>query len=125
MILLDSDVAIDIPGRHQPALDWLNTLAAGPIGLPGLVVMELIQGCRDRLEQSKVERFCSPFTIHWPSPLDCSRAMTDFAAHRLARNLGLLDALIAHTAVGLGEPLATFNLKHYRSIVALRILQPY
>lgn len=40
-------------------------------------------------------------------------------------DLGLLDSLIAETAVGLGAQLATFNAKHYQAVSALRILQPY
>jgi predicted nucleic acid-binding protein len=49
----------------------------------------------------------------------------DFAAFHLSNYLGLLDALIAHTAVGLNEPLATFNVKHYGVIAGLQMLQPY
>jgi hypothetical protein len=57
--------------------------------------------------------------------VDCGRALQDFAAFHLSHNLGLLDALIAHTAVGLGQPLATFNVKHYGVIVTLTTVQPY
>ncbi len=43
----------------------------------------------------------------------------------LSHKIGMLDALIAETAVGLDAPLATFNDKHYRVVVGLRLLQPY
>jgi hypothetical protein len=39
--------------------------------------------------------------------------------------LGLLDALIGHTAVGLGEELATFNVKHYAVSAGLTTVQLY
>lgn len=48
MILVDSDVMIDILRQYKPALDWLKMLNNEEIGIPGLVAMELIQGCRNR-----------------------------------------------------------------------------
>jgi predicted nucleic acid-binding protein len=125
MILLDTDVAVDILRNHAPAVAWLQGLGAAPLGLPGLVVMELIQGCRNKAEQQQVEQFCQPYTVFWPTEADCQRALRDFAAFHLSHNLGLLDALIAHTAVGLNQALATFNVKHYGTIGGLKTSQPY
>lgn len=125
MILLDTDVAVDILRKHPPAVDWVQGLGSAPVGLPGLVVMELLQGCQNKDEQQRVEQFCQPYALHWPAQADCQRALHDFAAHHLSSNLGLLDALIAHMAVGLSEPLATFNVKHYRVIAGLITIQPY
>jgi len=61
----------------------------------------------------------------WPSASACDRALQDFFRFRLSHNLGLLDALIAHTAVELSAPLHTFNQKHYAAIAALTTVQPY
>ena len=123
-MLLDTDVIVDFLRGHPPAVAWLTALPP-PIGLPGLVAMELIQGCRDLVEQQRVERELRRFGLSWPTLADCQRAYHDFSAYRLSQGLGLLDALIAHTAVGLKEPLATFNVKHYRPINGLQIIQPY
>ena len=125
MILLDTDVAVDILRNHPPAVSWLQGLGATLLGLPGLVVMELLQGCQDKAEQQWVEQFCQSYALYWATPADCQRALQDFAAYHLSNNLGLLDALIAHTAVGLNETLATFNVKHYRVVASLRTIQPY
>ncbi len=125
MILLDTDVAIDILRNHAPAVAWLQGLASAPLGMPGLVVMELLQGCHNKNEQRRVEQFCQPHHLYWATDADCQRALQDFAAYHLSHNLGLLDALIAHTAVGLNEPLATFNVKHYGVVVGLTTFQPY
>ncbi|HEV3384251.1 MAG TPA: PIN domain-containing protein [Gemmata sp.] len=125
MTLLDTDVAVDILRNHPPAVAWLQSLRAVPLGLPGLVVMELLQGCQNKTEQQRIEQFCRPYMLHWPTHSDCDRALQDFAAFHLSHNLGLLDALIAHTAVGLSEPLATFNVKHYGVVAALNTIQPY
>jgi predicted nucleic acid-binding protein len=125
MILLDTDVAVDILRGHPPAVSWLQGLGSTPLGLPGLVVMELMQGCQNKTEQQRVEQFCQPHTLYWPTEADCQRALRDFSAFHLSNNLGLLDALIAHVAVGLAEPLATFNVKHYGVVTGVTTIQPY
>jgi hypothetical protein len=60
-----------------------------------------------------------------PPGADCQRAYHDFAAYHLSHGLDLLDALIGHTAVGVNQPLATFNVKHYGIIAGLQTVQPY
>jgi tRNA(fMet)-specific endonuclease VapC len=125
MIQIDTDVAVDLLRGHAPATGWLQSLGQAPIGLPGLVTMELIQGCQNKQELQRVEQFCQQFTLHWPSEQDCEHALKDFSAYFLSHNLGLLDALIAHTAVGQNQPLATFNLKHYNVVAGLQTIQPY
>jgi predicted nucleic acid-binding protein len=123
-MLLDTDVLIDFLRAYPPAVAWLTNYSS-PIGVPGLVAMELIQGCHNLPEQQRVERELRRFLIHWPSLTDCQRAYQDFASCWLSNNLGMLDALIGQTAVGLGETLATFNVKHYGLIAGLNTLQPY
>ncbi len=46
MILIDTDVMVDILRRHGPAVAWLDSLGTAAVGIPGLVAMELLQGCR-------------------------------------------------------------------------------
>ena len=125
MLLLDTDLMVDIMRRHAPAVAWLDTLGAETVGLPGLVALELLQGCRNREEQQRVENTLRFYTLYWPSRADCAQAFDDFAAYHLSHDIGILDALIAETAVGLGVELVTFNTKHYNVVSALQTLQPY
>lgn len=125
MILLDTDVMIDILRRHSSALAWLDSLNTEAIGIPGLVATELIQGCRSKSEQRPLEKFLRPYVLYWPDRADCARAFEDFVSLYLSRGLGLMDALIAEIAVGAGADLATFNTKHYSAVRALRTIQPY
>jgi predicted nucleic acid-binding protein len=124
-MLLDTDVLVDILRGHPPAVAWLTGSGAVSIGLPGLVAMELLQGCRSLADQQRLEKQLRRFTLHWPTQADCQRAYQDFAAYRLSHNLGLLDSLIGQTAVGLGQVLATFNVKHYSVIAGLTTTQLY
>jgi predicted nucleic acid-binding protein len=125
MILMDTDVAIDLLRGFPPAVAWLQGLGASVLGLPGLVAMELLQGCQNKAEQLKVERFCQPHPLFWPTQADCQRGLADYVAFNQSHGVGLLDVLIGHTAVGLSEPLATFNVRHYQVIAGLTTIQPY
>ena len=125
MILIDTDVMIDALRRYEPAVRWLDSLGSAVVGLPGLVAMELLQGSRDREEQRRVKAMLRPYRLYWPNADDCERAYADFSAHRLSHGLGILDALIAQTAVGCGARLATFNEKHYRVVEGLETSRPY
>jgi predicted nucleic acid-binding protein len=124
-MLLDTDVLVDVLRNHPPAIAWLSSLGNSPIAMPGLVAMELVQGCGNLAEQKRVETLLRRCTLHWPTPTDCARALSDFTSFQLSHNLGLLDALIGETAIGLGLKLATFNLKHYSVIPNLQTIQPY
>lgn len=123
MILLDTDVMVDILRGYEPAKKWLKT--AQEIGIPGLVAMELIQGCQNAREQKQLERSLSAYPLFWPDEDDCNRALAKFSSHHLGDNIGLLDSLIAETAIGVHAELATFNVKHYRVLKGLKIVQPY
>ena len=126
MILLDSDVMIDLLRQYPPALKWFDALEEEEeVLLPGYVVMELIQGCRNKSEQERLQRELATCGVVWPEAEDCDRALQVFTQYRLRHNAGLLDVLIGQTAVALGMPLYTFNQKHYHFIPGLQTVQPY
>jgi predicted nucleic acid-binding protein len=125
MFLLDTDVMVDVLRAYQPAVPWLRSVPPDEIALPGLVAMELLQGCRDRQEHERLEGTLRQMTLCFPSERDCARAFEDYAALHLVSGLGILDALIAQTALGAGVPLATFNGRHLEGISGLRVVAPY
>ena len=125
MIILDSDVMIDLLRGYPPAVAWLETLRDEELILPGFVVMELIQGCDNKVEQEKLEKKLSQFEIAWPAPETCDQALHIFTRYHLSQGLGFLDALIGQTAVVMNLPFYTFNRKHYNAIPDLQIVEPY
>ena len=69
MILLDSDVMIDLLRQYPPAVEWFDTLEdEEEVILPGYVVMELIQGCRNKIEQERLQQELAICGVVWPSP---------------------------------------------------------
>jgi hypothetical protein len=124
VLLLDTDVLIDVQRGHVAALAWIAGLVELP-AVPGLVIMELIQGAKNVQQVREAQRLTAPLPVIWPSEVDCRRAMDDFRAFHLSHKLGLLDALIAACAVGRSAELCTFNEKHYRVVPGLITVQPY
>src|SRR5437773_11654814 len=112
---MDSDVCIDILRKEPNALAWLAS-EVDELGIPGFAAIELVLGCRDKVELEKVRRFLDKFRITWPSEEHMDVALTVYAPLRLAHGIGGMDALIAATATGRSQPLLTLNTRHFRAI---------
>ncbi len=125
MLVLDTDVMVDVLRRHPAAVEWLGSTGDEVLILPGLVLMELVNGCRNQGEVEKLLSMTRVFPVCCPQEVDCERALRDFVFGRLSHNLGILDALIAECAVGLDAALCTFNVKHFNAIPHLTTVQPY
>ncbi|MBM4330732.1 MAG: type II toxin-antitoxin system VapC family toxin [Deltaproteobacteria bacterium] len=125
MILLDTDIMIDVLRDYPPAIVWLNSHGDEIIVLPGFVVMELIQGCKTKREVAKVRKKLSSFEVLWPTPEVCNEALDIFAIHHRSHQIGIIDVLIGQLAVSFKIPLYTFNKKHYIPIPGLQIVHPY
>jgi len=95
------------------------------MALPGFVVMELIQGCRNKIELEKLQRDLAMYKTVWLEPDECAKALDIFSQNYLNHNAGLIDVLVGMTGVSLGVPLHTFNVKHYHFIPGLKTIKPY
>jgi predicted nucleic acid-binding protein len=93
--------------------------------VPGIVLMELIQGAQNSREVQQVLKLVAPLPVVWQTEADCNRALSNFPAYHLSQGLGLIDSLIGACAVGLSVTLCTFNVKHYKVIGGLTLEQPY
>jgi predicted nucleic acid-binding protein len=125
LILVDTDVMVDLMRNLPQAVAWFSGLGDEVVALPGYVAMELVQGCRSRSELDGLEQRISRALIVWPEPETCDRALSAYARNRFTHGMGLLDALVGELAVSLGQPLHTFNQKHYAMIDGLNMVQPY
>lgn len=125
MILVDTDVMIDLLRNLPQAVTWFGGLGDEIVVLPGYVAMELVQGCRSLMELDALEQRIRDAMIVWPDAQTCDRALTVYARSRFSHGLGLLDALVGQLAVSLDQPLHTFNQRHYATIHRLKTVQPY
>ena len=126
MLVVDADVLIDLRRGHPPARAWFASLPPQEeLIVPGFAAMEVLQGCLNKIDQQRAERQLAPFRRVWPDARGCDLAYRWYADYRLSNSLGLLDALIAASALPLGVPLSTFNQKHFNVIPGPATIRPY
>jgi len=125
LILIDTDILVDVLRGYPPSVAWLEASSDETVLLPGFVMMEAVDGCRNLEEQRRVEKFVDRFGLVWPEPPTCERALEVYLDEHLRSNIGILDAVIGQMAVDLDLPLCTFNRKHYAAVPRLRIEEPY
>jgi Predicted nucleic acid-binding protein, contains PIN domain len=122
--LLDTDILIDVLRKHPASIAWLSGTTEG-LAVPGIVALELYQGCNSASDVRDVDKLLRPLEVLWPTEADCLEALRFFPSLRLSHDLGLLDALIAALAIGRSATLCTFNAKHFSAVPGLMIEQPY
>ncbi|WP_341939629.1 type II toxin-antitoxin system VapC family toxin [Marinimicrobium sp. C2-29] len=126
MMLIDTDVLIWNLRGNERAQRFLDDLPY--FQLSAVTYMELVQGLRNKSELKALHQ-----AIHyWDARIEpvseaiSSRAMYLVETFSLSHSLQMADALIASTAITLGETLATANDKHYRFIddVEVEVFRP-
>jgi predicted nucleic acid-binding protein len=126
VILIDTDVAIEILRGRAPALSWIATLPSDePIALPGYAAMELIRGCLNGRELAELRKWLARRHIVWIEPAQCQNAYDALTSVSLGNAIGVLDALIAQTAIALDLPLYTFNQRHFKIFPDPSTVCPY
>ena len=123
--LLDADVMIDVQRRHPAAAAWYASASSGSLALPGHVLMELHQSAQNQQQTLAANRLTRSLPLIWPRDAEALQAVANFRRLHLSHGLGLIDSLIAATALSLGVPLCTFNVKHFRHSPGLITEQPY
>jgi hypothetical protein len=124
MIPLDVDVLIDCL-RGLPSVErWLRESSDQVFGIPGIVAMEPVVGCRDKADLRRVQAFIRSFGVIWPDANDFRRAFDLLVAHRLEFGVRAPDCIVAATALGRSIPLYTFNVKHFQGFAGLEMVQP-
>lgn len=125
LIVIDTDILIDIGRGDKTAVDCLQ-LVEQQFQLTVSVVtqMELIIGCRDKLELQSLRKFLWHFQILKLTENITDRAVDLLEQYRLSHGLLIADALIASTAIEYDEVFITKNQRDYRFIAGLK-LQSY
>lgn len=110
-LLLDTDLLIDYLRGHAQATEYLEKLE-NPLAVSAITIAELYVGVRQN-EQAPLEKFLQLFEI---IPLNAQIAQLGGSFRRdygKSHGTGLVDALIAATAVIQHLQLVTLNLRHY------------
>ena len=125
MILLDTDILIDFFRGHPGCRAWLLSVGAQPLAISVFVAMELYAGCRGKQEQQGLRQQLASYAMLWPDEVSAKAMVPRFADAHLSHSTGILDSLIAATALSNGLDLYTFNQKHFAPFPDLKTIQPY
>lgn len=123
--LLDTSVLVDLWRRHPPALAWAEAQRQLVVGIHVLVAMELVEGVRDSRELALLEGLLAGYEVVYLTPADCMWASEQHRRLHLSHGVGVMDALIASSAIRLDVPLYTLNLKHFQLLPGVRAIRPY
>jgi len=125
-LLLDTDIVIDMLRGYPPAMVWFRERPDDiTLAISGFSAFELIAGCRNQVELTRMGQLISAFEVIWLTPNECSEALNRFRRERLRHGARMVDTLVAQTALSTALPLHTFNSKHFRFIQELEINEPY
>lgn len=125
LILIDTDVLIDAGRSSAEALSSLEQARQrGQPALSAVTRMELMVGCRNKVELRVLDRFLRHFDVVSLDEMISENAVELLRTYRLSHGLLIADALIAATALSRSVPLVSKNQRDYRFIQHLDLL-PY
>jgi predicted nucleic acid-binding protein len=123
MVLVDTDILIDVSRNIETAINRLATEEqTGQIAISAITQMELIVGCRNKLELGHLNRFLSRYQILQVNENISALTVELIKTYRLSHGLLMPDAFIAATAIIGNLPLLTKNQSDYRFISQLNLL---
>jgi len=124
LTIIDTDILIDEGRGISDAADLLNRLESNSILAISVVTqMELTVGCRNKAEQRDLAKFLRRFQVLSITSDISDSAIELLQQYNLSHGLLIADALIAATAMTLGEPFATKNQRDFRFITGLNLIE--
>ena len=124
-LVLDSDILIEILRGRPEASQWLTSLGSQTVGISVVTRMEILQGARDRQEQMILIAQLNRYELVFLDAGDALQALEWFEAYHLSHGVGIMDCLIAASALRIEKPFYTFNVRHYGPFAALKAQEPY
>jgi predicted nucleic acid-binding protein len=124
-VIFDTDVLIWYLRGYEKTRRFIEDVAHHQRVLSSLTFMELLQGCRNQQEAHEVKAFIAEnisLVVH-PDEIICRRAIALLEQYALSHGLRVVDAIIAASALETASSLATANVKHYRVIAPLNLIQ--
>ena len=123
--VIDSNILIDAMNGIVDAFAFLEDQQMAEIKISIVSAMELIVGCRNKLEMTELQKFFQKCTFLPVTATISQIAFQLMQLFYLSHGLTLPDALIAATAIEHDLTLYTRNTRHFRMIPQLKISQPY
>jgi predicted nucleic acid-binding protein len=126
MKILDSTALVDLSRQDELARTYVDAeRKAGVVKVSIVSNMELIIGCRNKVEVQKTEKFLADYDVLDITPLIGRKAYELIGRFSKSHGLVIPDALISATALVENAVLVTSNIRHFAMIEGLRLEKPY
>jgi hypothetical protein len=121
--IIDTDILIDAGRGIQQAVDCLKDIKSNSsLAISAITQMELMVGCRNKLELQKLDKFLKQFQVVKVNENITDHSIELLRRYRLSHGLLIADSLIAATALSLNLPLLSKNQRDYQFIKGLNLL---
>ncbi len=118
-IVVDTCVFISIFRGDQALFDTVNKYR---IYVPSLVIMELLQGSKDKSELRRIEKFLCNYETIQITEYSSRQSIELIKNYSKSHGLAIPDAIIASVAIERKLPLYTLNVKDFSFISGLKLL---
>ena len=125
-LLFDTTILIDLfqddprVGRYLGGLPDDTGLTTHAV-----VKAEVMVGLSDSRELGKFDRLFRRFELLHVTEADSETAISWLRRLHLSHKVGFPDCLIAATAIRVGVPVVTLNVRHFRLFKGLKVIRPY
>jgi predicted nucleic acid-binding protein len=125
MIIIDTDVMIDLSHGIQDAENLIEKLTYDTIAISIITVMEIMRGCRNQKEILSATEFLNLFESIHVSESISQNCVELIARYSTNYGLSIPDAFIAATCIITDSELYTRNIRHFQMIDGLKVTKPY
>ena len=122
--ILDTNIIVDAFRGYEPAISYLDSIQMPNISV--LTQFELLKGAQNKTQLKKINTQISEyFNVVFLNKPTQDIGLELYAKYHLSNNIGIIDSMIASTALYWNIPLMTRNKKHYSFISDLKVEEPY
>ncbi len=121
-IVLDTNVLIEILKGNQNTIKKIHSLKAN-FYISAISIMELFYGALNKQELKKIEQFVALFNKIEIDEEISKQATTLIKTYAKSHALDIPDSIIAATALSKNAILFTYNIKDFRYIKNITLLQ--
>lgn len=123
LVLVDTDILIDVAAQNADAIDCLKHFEGkSTLAVSAVTELELLVGCRNKAELQNTDRLLERFQILSLNEQISNGAVSLIRKYRLSHGLLLADALIAATAIAVDCEFVSKNQRDYRFVDKLKLL---
>jgi len=121
MILIDTNILIEIYRNNSSIIETVKTIGQGNIAVSDITCAEMLYGARNKKELQLIAKDLSKLQTLSIDVQISKDAVVLVEKYALSHKLSIPDALIAATALNYDIPLYTLNVKDFVFIKGIQL----